>query len=102
MYAIVATSGKQYRVVEGAKIQVDRIAADVGAEITLDKVLLIGGESTQVGNPTVAGAQVTAKVVSHDLGDKVITFKYVHRRRTRVRRGFRARHTTLEITGIKA
>lgn len=102
MYAIVATSGKQYRVEQGAKITVDRIAADVGSEITLDKVLLVGGDSPKIGNPTVKGASVTAKVVAHELGDKCITFKMVHRRRTRVRRGFRARLTTLEITGIKA
>jgi len=102
MYAIVATSGKQYRVEQGGKITVDRIDAEVGAEITFDQILLIGGESTQVGSPTVKGATVTAKIVAHAQGDKVITFKYVHRRRTRVRRGFRASLTTLQITGIKA
>lgn len=102
MYAIVATSGKQYRVEQGGKITVDRIDAEVGAEITFDQVLLVGGESTQVGSPTVKGATVTAKIVAHEQGDKVITFKYVHRRRTRVRRGFRASLTTLQITEIKA
>ena len=101
MYAIVATSGKQYRVEEGTKITVDRVAAEIGAEITLDQVLLVGGDKTKIGTPTVKGAKVTAKVVSHELADKSITFKMVHRRRTRVRKGYRARLTTLEITGIK-
>jgi large subunit ribosomal protein L21 len=102
MYAIVATSGKQYKVEEGATLVIDRMNAEVGAEITLDQVLLIGGDDVKIGAPTVEGASVTAKVISHDKGAKVITYKYKARKRTRVKKGFRASHTTLEITGIKA
>lgn len=102
MFAIVATSGKQYRVVQGGTVQVDRVNAEVGAEIVLDQVLMIGGDAPKFGSPTVEGAQVTAKVVSHEKGDKVITGKYVHRRRMRRRVGFRHAHTTLEILAIKA
>jgi len=102
MYAIVATSGRQYRVEKGGTITVDRLDAEVGTEITLDQVLMVGGDQPQVGSPTVQGASVTARVVSHDKGDKVVTLKYKRRKRSRVHRGFRASLTTLEITDIKA
>jgi large subunit ribosomal protein L21 len=102
MYAIVATSGRQFRVEKGGFITVDRLAAEVGTEITLDQVLIIGGDEIKVGTPTVEGAAVTARVVSHDRGDKVVTMKYKRRKRSRVRTGFRASLTKLEITEIKA
>jgi len=100
MFAIVETSGKQYRVGAGDQITVDRMPADVGATVTLDRVLMVGGENLVVGEPTVPGAKVTAKVVEHGLGDKVITYKYVRTRRFRRRVGFRHSHTTLEIVSI--
>lgn len=102
MYAIVETCGKQYRCEPGKRITVDRLDVAEGDTVELDQVLLIGGETTQVGAPTIAGAKVQAKVVSHTKGDKVLTFKYLHRRRFRRKVGFRHSHTTLEITGIQA
>ncbi|MBW2254985.1 MAG: 50S ribosomal protein L21 [Deltaproteobacteria bacterium] len=102
MYAIVATSGRQYRVEKGGFITVDRLDAEVDTEITLDQVLIVGGEETKVGTPNVEGATVTARVVGHDKGEKVVTVKYKQRKRSRVRRGFRASRTTLEILDIKA
>ena len=102
MFAIIEKGGKQYRVAKGDTIVVDRMAEDVGATVKLDQVLLVSGKSLKVGEPTVDGATVTAKVVDHHKGDKVITFKYRPTRRTRRRVGFRHSHTTLEITGIKA
>ncbi|TNE86324.1 MAG: 50S ribosomal protein L21 [Deltaproteobacteria bacterium] len=103
MYAIVETSGRQFRVEEGATITVDHVDAAEGAEITLDKVLLVGGDNgTKVGTPTLDGATVTATVARHFKGDKVITFKYKQRKRSRRRVGFRHSHTELTITGIKA
>ena len=101
MFAIVETSGRQFRVEPGATITVDRVDAEVGAEITLDRVLLLSGDDVRLGDPTVAGASVTAKVVGHTRGEKVRTFKYKRRNRTRVRRGFRSSLTTIEITNIK-
>jgi large subunit ribosomal protein L21 len=100
MYAIVETSGKQYRVAVGETITVDRMAADVGSEITLDRVLLVHGDAVQIGTPTVAGARVTAKVVDHPRGEKLRSFKYLRTRRYRRRHGYRHSHTRLEITGI--
>ena len=75
--------------------------AEEGKKVTLDKVLLIADKDVTVGSPLIEGAKVTAKVVGHHKGDKVITFKYRPRNRMRKRRGFRHSHTTLEITAIK-
>lgn len=102
MYAIVETSGRQFRVAEGDTIQVDRLQADVGAEIVLDRVLLVHGDQVQIGTPLVAGAKVKARVKDHTRGEKVITFKYRPTRRQRRRVGFRHSHTQLEILGIEA
>jgi large subunit ribosomal protein L21 len=101
MFAIVETSGKQYRVETGAFITVDSMQAEEGETISLDKVLLIGGEGVQVGAPHVEGASVQAKVVGHFKGDKVVTFKYKRRQRSRRRVGYRHSHTTLEILAIE-
>lgn len=100
MNALVETSGRQYWVKEGDRIRVFRMEAEVGAEVVLGRVLLLRGEQTVIGTPAVEGAAVRARVLSHDLGEKVMTFKYIHRRRNRRRRGFRASLTTLEIVGI--
>lgn len=101
MFAIVETSGKQYRVEKGATITVDRMEAEEGAEITFDRVLLLSGDGVKVGAPTVEGASVTARVTGHPRGDKVVAFKFRRRHRYRRRVGFRHSHTTLEITDIK-
>jgi len=100
MYAIVETSGKQYRVVKGDTILVDRMAAEVGATITLDRVLLVHDTDVRVGTPTLVGASVTVKVVDHPRGEKLRSFKYVRTRRYRRRHGYRHSHTKLEILDI--
>ena len=103
MYAVVKTGGKQYRVVAGEKIKVEQIPADVGAEITLDQVLMVGeGESVKIGAPLVAGAKVTAKVVAHGRHDKVNIFKMRRRKHYRKNQGHRQTYTELEIAGISA
>jgi large subunit ribosomal protein L21 len=103
MYAVVKTSGRQIRVSTGDHVQVDRIDAEVGTETSLDDVLMVGdGDDVKIGDPTVKGAKVKAKVLSHELGDKVITYKYKRRKRSRKIRGFRHSHTTLEIMAIEA
>ena len=101
MYAIVETSGKQYRVSPGDLLTVDRMSAEVGSTVVLDRVLLVHDQELRVGTPLVDGTKVTAKVTEHTLGDKVRTFKYVRTRRHRRRVGFRHSHTTLEILGIE-
>ena len=103
MYAVIKTGGKQYRVVAGDKLKVERLAAEPGAEVVLDKVLAVGeGESLQIGKPLVTGASVKAMVVSHGLGDKVRIFKLRRRKHYKKSQGHRQPYTELQITGISA
>jgi large subunit ribosomal protein L21 len=103
MYAVVKTGGKQYRVVAGEKIKVEQIPADVGAEITLDQVLMVGeGESVKIGAPLVTGAKVTAKVIAHGRHAKVNIFKMRRRKHYQKHQGHRQNYTELEIAGISA
>lgn len=102
-YAVIATGGKQYRVQVGDKIIVERLAADAGSDITLDQVLLVGGNGeTKIGTPVVDGASVTATVDAHDRGEKIVVFKFKKRKRYRRRTGHRQAQTRLTITGISA
>ncbi len=102
MYAIIDNNGKQVRVCAGETIEVDLMDAEVGAEINFDRVLLVGADDIKVGNPTVEGACVKAKVIEHARGPKVIAFKFRRRQRSHSRRGFRASLTKLEILEIVA
>ena len=102
MYALIETSGSQLRVAEGDEIIVDRVSAEQGSNIELDKVLLLSAEDTTIGTPYVPGAKVTAEVVDHILGDKVETYKYRRARRYRKSIGFRARLSVLKIQSIVA
>jgi large subunit ribosomal protein L21 len=103
MYAVIKTGGKQYRVEAGEKIKVEQIPADVGAEISLDQVLMVGaGESVKVGNPLVPGATVTAKVISQGRHPKVKIFKLRRRKHYQKHQGHRQNYTELEISSINA
>ncbi len=103
MYAVIRTGGKQYRVVAGEKIKVEQMPAEVGAEITLDQVLMVGeGESVTIGTPLVAGAKVTAKVIAQGRGPKVEIFKMRRRKHYQKHQGHRQNFTELEINGIAA
>ena len=101
MYAVIKTGGKQYRVSAGEKIKVEQIPADIGQEIILDQVLMVGsGESVKVGAPLVDGAKVTAKVVAQGRGEKVRIFKMRRRKHYQKHQGHRQNFTELEISGI--
>jgi len=103
MFAIVATSGKQFRVSEGDRILVDRVPADVGQTVQLDSVLMLGGDAKPlVGTPFVTGAAVQATVVSHRSGDKIIVFKFEARKRKRRKTGHRQQLSELRIGTIQA
>ncbi|MDR0339712.1 MAG: 50S ribosomal protein L21 [Desulfovibrio sp.] len=102
MYAIIESGGKQFRVEEGGKLRVAALAAEVGAEVTLDKVLLLGGAETAVGTPYVENAKVTAQVVDHGRGDKILVFKKWRRNDSRCLQGHRQNYTTIKITSITA
>ena len=101
MYAVIKTGGKQYRVCAGQKLKVEQIPAEVGAEITLDQVLMVGeGESVKVGAPLVAGATVKCTVVSHGRHDKVKIFKMRRRKHYQKHQGHRQNYTELRIDTI--
>lgn len=103
MYAIVATSGKQFKVTEGDRILVDRVSANVGQTVRLGSVLLLGGDSKPlVGTPFVDGAAVEATVVAHRSGDKIIVFKFEARKRHRRKTGHRQQLSELRIGAIRA
>ena len=100
-YAVIKTGGKQYRVQQGDQIDVEKLDVEVDSEITFDEILLVGeGESVQVGAPTVAGASVTAKVVSQFRGPKGVAFKFKRRKGFHKTKGLRRHLTKLEITAI--
>lgn len=101
MYAIIKTGGKQYRVEVGGRISVEKLDAEVGAEVTFDEVLLIGGEETKVGAPTIAGAKVTAKVLEQGKAKKIRIFKYKAKSNYRRRQGHRQPFTKVEVTAIE-
>ncbi|APV50141.1 50S ribosomal protein L21 [Betaproteobacteria bacterium GR16-43] len=101
MYAVIKTGGKQYRVAAGENIKIEQIPADVGSQITLDQVLMVGeGESVKVGNPLVAGAKVTATVVSHGRGVKVRIFKMRRRKHYQRTQGHRQNYTEIRVDAI--
>jgi large subunit ribosomal protein L21 len=101
MYAVIKTGGKQYRVSPGEKLKVEQMPADVGAEVVLDQVLMVGeGESVRLGQPTLAGATVKATVVRHGRGDKVLIFKMRRRKHYRKQQGHRQNYTELKIDSI--
>lgn len=102
MYAIIETGGKQVKVEIGAKVYVEKIDAEVGADVTFDKVLLVGGESTKVGAPYVKGASVVAKVEKQGKEKKVLVFKYKSKANYRRTTGHRQPYTCLTITAINA
>ena len=103
MYAVIKTGGKQYRVATGEKIKVEQIPADVGSEITIDQVFMVGeGESVKIGTPVVSGASVTATVVSHGRHDKIKIFKMRRRKHYQKHQGHRQNYTELRIEAISA
>ena len=103
MYAVIQTGGKQYRVTQGDTLRVEKLAADPGAAIELDKVLMLGeGEDVTVGKPYVEGGKVTATVKAHGRSKKIKIVKFKRRKQYLKRQGHRQWYTELEVTGISA
>lgn len=100
MFAVIQTGGKQYRVAQGDRLRVEKLAGDVGATVTFDKVLLVGGEQVKVGSPLVSGAKVSAEIVAQDRDKKLIVFKFRRRKNYRRKNGHRQPYTELKITGV--
>lgn len=100
-YAVVETGGKQYRVSVGDRLTIERLAEEAGSEITLDRVLMLGGDgSTRIGTPIVEGATVSATVDEHKRGEKIVVFKYKAKKGYRRKMGHRQELTRVTITGI--
>jgi large subunit ribosomal protein L21 len=103
MYAVIKTGGKQYRVAAGDKLKVEKLVGEVGSDITIDQVLMVAdGDNVTIGAPVIAGASVTAKVVSHGRGDKVLIFKMRRRKHYRKTQGHRQDFTEIQIENIAA
>ena len=101
MYAVIKTGGKQYRVSTGEKLKVESLPAEVGAEITLDHVLMVAdGDNVRMGTPTLSGASVKATVVGHGRGEKLKIFKLHRRKHYRKTQGHRQNYTEIQISGI--
>jgi large subunit ribosomal protein L21 len=100
-YAIVESGGKQYRVVEGGTLDVDRLPVETGKNLDLENILLMAdGDEVIVGTPTVSGIQVQATVLAHVKGPKVVSFKYRPKKRIRVKGGHRQQYTRLMVNFI--
>ena len=101
MYAVIQSGGKQYRVSEGDRLRVEKLAADAGADVELDQVLMVAdGDDVRVGRPFVEGGKVTATVQGHGRAKKVMIVKFRRRKHHLKRQGHRQGYTELKITGI--
>jgi large subunit ribosomal protein L21 len=102
MYAVIKSGGKQHRVVEGETLKLEKIEVATGETVEFDQVLMVAnGDDIKIGAPVVAGAKVTAEVVSHGRGDKVKIIKFRRRKHSMKRQGHRQWFTEVKITGIK-
>lgn len=103
MYAVLETGGKQYRVVEGDTLEIERLEIEAGKPVTFDRVLLVNNDGkVSVGAPTVTGATVVADVIEHKRGVKVTTFKMKRRKGYHKTIGHRQELTVVKITNINA
>jgi large subunit ribosomal protein L21 len=101
MYAVIRSGGKQYRVESGKPVRVEALAADVGAAVAFEEVLLVGsGDGVKVGAPLVSGAKVTGTVVAHGRGEKVRIFKMRRRKHFQKSQGHRQNYTEVRIDDI--
>ncbi|MCH9692423.1 MAG: 50S ribosomal protein L21 [Gammaproteobacteria bacterium] len=103
MYAVIESGGKQHRVTEGEVLRLEKIEIATGETVDFDQVLmLVDGESINIGAPLVEGAKVTAEVLHHGRGEKVKIIKFRRRKHSLKRQGHRQWYTEVKITGINA
>ena len=100
MFAVIRAGGKQYRVAAEDIIRIDRVDGEPGQIVEFGEVLVLGGDTPQLGTPTISGATVAGEVLQHTRGDKVIAFKKRRRKNSRRKRGYRDEITVLRITEI--
>lgn len=103
MYAIIETGGKQYKVQEGDILFIEKLSANEGDAFVFEKVLAVSDEgSLKTGNPIVDGVSVTAKVLAHGKGKKIIIYKYKAKKTERRKNGHRQPYTRVQIQAIQA
>ena len=103
MYAVIKTGGKQLRVQIGDVVRVERLASEVGSSVVFDQVLMLGGEESKLGSPTIDGAQVRGTVIAQERGNKIIVYTYKKRQNSnRKTRGHRQNLTAVKIDAIEA
>ena len=101
MYAVIKTGGKQYKVAPGEKLKVETLPAEVGAEVVIDQVLMVGdGDHVRLGAPGISGVAVKATIVGHGRGEKVTIFKMRRRKHYQKHQGHRQNFTELRIDSI--
>jgi large subunit ribosomal protein L21 len=100
MFAVIKTGGKQYRVAEDQVVKIEKIPGNPGEIVQIGNVLMLGGDTPQVGVPEIAGASVAAEVLDQGRGPKVIAFKKRRRKNSRRKRGHRQEFTLIRITEI--
>jgi len=102
LYAIIKSGGKQYRVTEGATIEVERLTGEVGQEVEFQDVLFVNDDNAvQAGNPSVGGARVVGTIVAQKRGDKVLVFKFKKRKMYRKLQGHRQNLSQVTISRIE-
>lgn len=99
-FAIIRTGGKQFRVEKDGKVRVPSLDREVGSSVDLDVMVAANGDKTTVGSPVVDGAKVTATVVDHGRGPKIVVFKKKRRKQYKRTKGHRQGYTTLKIDSI--
>jgi ribosomal protein L21 len=103
MYAVVEIAGQQFKVAANQRLYVHRLEGAEESTVKFDKVLLVDRDgAVRVGNPSLEGASVTAKIVSHVRGDKVVVFKKKRRKGYKVKNGHRQCFTLIEVSSIEA
>ena len=102
MYAVIESGGKQHRVVEGETLKLEKIEIATGESVEFDRVLMIGGDDVKIGTPLVAGAKVTAEVVTQGRHKKIKIIKFNRRKHYRRETGHRQWFTEVKITSISA
>jgi large subunit ribosomal protein L21 len=101
-YAIFKASGEQFRAAEGDTLRVPKMEGEPGSKITFDEVLFTSdGDKFKTGQPTVKGAKVTAEIMRHGKGEKLVVFKFKRRKNYRRRTGHRQQFTEIKVTGLK-
>lgn len=103
MYAVFKTGGKQFRAEPGNHLRIPSLGAEAGETVTFDEVLLTSDDGeVSIGEPTVSGAKVTAEVVEHGKGDKIIVYKKKRRKKYRRKQGHRQKYTEIRIDEISS